>query len=191
MQVNRIWTLSRHPRVLATSSDDEQVRIFSTQRASGEPNRPPTELDLRLVDNQERAPFVLATSPRGSFVASGTTSGERTVRVWDICDHFAVRTRGRSAKGTTTVNARSVFKGHERAVEDVCFRPNDMEKLAVFLEIDLSCCLIHVKARYLHAPSLSTGIQHNFAVLIGTLKSVHDCYRRRRWCSAFNGPAYP
>jgi WD40 repeat protein len=134
VQVNRIRLFSRFPHVLATSSDDELVRVFTTSKADKDPYKPPCEPDLRLVDNQERAPFALATSQIGSSVASGTSTGERVVRVWDIEDHVSAGLVNKRSKGTTEVRARSLFKGHQKEIEDVCFHPNESDKLASVAE---------------------------------------------------------
>lgn len=119
--------LGEHPHLLVTSTDDQYVRVFNTDKSSDRAHLASKEPHLTLEGNKERAYFALATSGKGSLVASGTAIGEKAVRVWDVADHASAAERDGKHR---SVQPRAVFYGHEKGVEDVCFNPGERSQLA-------------------------------------------------------------
>ncbi|KAL6491729.1 WD-40 repeat-containing protein msi4 [Orobanche gracilis] len=171
-EVNRIRELPQNSNIVATHTDSPDVLIWDVETQSNRqpvlgatPSRP----DLILTGHQDNAEFALAMSPTEPFVLSG--GKDKSVVLWSIHDHISSLSvegaqkssgsKGVAANGklgSTTVQARGIFQGHEDTVEDVQFNPSSAME---FCSVGDDSCLILWDARTGSSPVVKVEKAHN------------------------------
>ena len=119
-EVNRARYMPQNPKVVATKTVSAAVFIFDLDKHPALPERDECIPDLKLKGHRKEGYGLDFNPKKEGILASG--SDDSLVCVWDI--------GGCLERGAREMQATSVFRGHTKGVEDVCWHPQHENILA-------------------------------------------------------------
>ena len=129
-EVNKLMNLPQYPSVVITHSDTSDVYVWNfdaqedraSEITSGKSTaKKPSEANIILKGHTANAEFALGVSDLSPSVASG--GKDMQVLIWNLED-------GDMSSSSQTLNPRTYLTGHNKTVEDVCFKPGSDCELA-------------------------------------------------------------
>lgn len=136
-EVNKLLNIPKDPSVLVTHSDTSDVYVwhfnYQEDRAADisfgrTTARRPSVPNIVLKGHTANAEFALGVSEASPSVTSG--GKDMQVLVWNLYDSQTGLSGKRNASVSEELLPRTYLTGHNRTVEDVCFKPESDCELA-------------------------------------------------------------